>query len=123
MLKFSPSVIDVVSRNVFLNLDVLMIALRSSFVMKGALLVRTCYLLIGTCLLNMQKTVSLKHFIFFLRHNFQCLIKTFHYQSVYNHGKPQCDVSIFEILFSIPLQSPYESRKSLFQRHCFLGSS
>ena len=38
----------------------------------------------------MQRTVSLKHSKFFLRHNLKCLIETFHYQSVHNHGKPQC---------------------------------
>ena len=45
--------------------------------------------------------VSLKHFTFFVRQNFECLIETFHYQSAYNHGKPQCEVSVFEIPFLI----------------------
>ena len=73
------------------------------------------FLLIGVCLLKMQKAVSLKHFKCFLRHNFECLIETFHYQSVYNHGKPQCEVSVFEIPFSILLQVSYESGRGLFQ--------
>ena len=76
----------------------------SSFVMKDASLARTYFLLIGACYLKMRKTVFLKHFsFFFLKHNFECLIKTFHYQSVYNHGKPQCEVSVFEFPFLILL--------------------
>ena len=97
-----------------------MIALCSSFVMKGAALAQAYFLLIGVSLLNMWKTVSLKHF---LRQNFECLIETFHYQSVYNHGKSQCEVSDFEIPFLILLQRSYESQRGLLQRHFFVGSN
>ena len=114
-------VIDFVFRNLCLNLDFFMRTSCSSFVMRGASLARTYFLLTGACLLNMQKTVSLKYFRFFLRHNFECLIETFHYQSVYNQGKPQCKVSVFEIPFLILLQQSYESRRGLFQRHYFVG--
>ena len=47
----------------------------------------------------MKRTVSLKNSDFFLKHNFECLLKRFNYQSVYNHGKPECEVSVFEIPF------------------------
>ena len=49
-------------------------------------------------------------------------IKTIHYQSVYNHGMPQCDILVFEIPFLILLQQSYEIQRGLFQRHCFVGS-
>ena len=65
--SISPAltVIDFVFRNLFLNLDLFTLVLCSFFVMKGASLARTYFLLIGACLLNMPKTVSLKHFRFF----------------------------------------------------------
>ena len=45
---------------VFLSLDLSMIALWSSFVIKGASLARTYFLFIGTCLSKIQNTVSMK---------------------------------------------------------------
>ena len=53
---------------------------------------------------------------YFLRKNFECLIKTLHYQNVYNHHKPRW-VSVFESPFLILLQTSYESwpvSKTLF---------
>ena len=91
--------------------------------MKVASLARTYFLLIGACLLYVQKPVSLNHFRFFSKA--QChssLIKTIHYQSVYNHAMPQCDILVFEIPFLILLQQSYEIQRGLFQRHCFVGS-
>ena len=63
--NFSYQLSILFSQDFFLNLDLFMVALCSSFVIKGASLARTYFLLIGTCLLKMQKTVSLKHFNFF----------------------------------------------------------
>ena len=88
--------------------------------------------LVSTDILSFSKSMPVKNVKtvfksisdFFLKHNFEGLIKTFHYhQSVENHGTPQGEVSVFEIPFLIPLQLSYESQGGLFQRHCFVGSN
>ena len=80
-----------------------MIALCSSFVMKGASLAQTYFFLIGACLLNMQKQFHESILDFFLWYNFECM-------SIYNHGKPQCEVSVIQGRYLILLQLSYESR-------------
>ena len=43
------------------------------------------------------RSIFVKGFqIFFPKHSFEILIKTFHYDNVYNHGKSQYEVSVFE---------------------------
>ena len=51
-------------------------------------------------LVKNAKNIFFKHFmIFFLRHNFECLIKTFHYQSVFNRDEPQYEVYVLKSYF------------------------
>ena len=51
----------------------------------------------------MQKQFHESILDFFLWYNFECM-------SVYNHGKPQCEVSVIQGRYLILLQLSYESR-------------